>query len=83
MLEQNHLATQPIDQRLDTTGLVCPLPVLKAARLLRTMAVGQLAEIIATDEKAEQDIPVFCREQGYKITKQHKHNGKFVFVIQK
>lgn len=45
---------------LDVTGLSCPLPVLKARRLLREMKPGQTLEVLATDPGALEDFPIFA-----------------------
>lgn len=52
---------------LDTTGLLCPLPVLKIARRLRGLAPGDLLRAVSDDPAALIDIPHFCAEQGHEI----------------
>lgn len=52
-------------QRLDARGLVCPLPVLKAQRLLKVLPPGDILKIAATDPNAKKDFPSFCTESGY------------------
>ncbi|MGI9462161.1 MAG: sulfurtransferase TusA family protein [Alphaproteobacteria bacterium] len=72
-----------IHQRLDTSGLMCPLPVLKAQKILRTMPAAEVIEVISTDPKAIEDFPIFCHEQNYKLLQHSENNGRFVFIIQK
>ena len=55
------------DQDLDATGLLCPLPVLKARKRLMAMAPGQVLRIQADDPAAIIDIPHFCAEQGHDL----------------
>ncbi len=55
------------DDDLDTTGLLCPLPVLKAAKRLRAMATGQVLKVTADDPAAVIDVPHFCAEKGYDL----------------
>lgn len=50
---------------VDARGLACPLPVLRAARILRDREAGTLVELLATDPAAEADMAVFCREAGH------------------
>ena len=40
------------DATLDATGLLCPLPVLKARRALKPLAPGGVLEVLATDPGA-------------------------------
>ncbi len=53
------------DVELDCTGLLCPLPVLKAQKRLRGMAAGQVLALVATDAMAAVDVPHFCDQAGH------------------
>lgn len=53
------------DVELDCTGLLCPLPVLKAQKRLRGMAAGQVLALLATDAMAAVDVPHFCGQSGH------------------
>ncbi len=55
---------------LDLSGLLCPLPVLKARKALLGMGPGEVLHVIATDPMAAIDMPHFCIEQGYLLVKQ-------------
>ncbi|QYK41664.1 MAG: sulfurtransferase TusA family protein [Paracoccaceae bacterium] len=55
------------DAELDASGLLCPLPVLKARKRLLGMAPGQVLRLIATDPAALVDVPHFCREAGHDL----------------
>jgi tRNA 2-thiouridine synthesizing protein A len=52
------------DSTLDATGLLCPLPVLKARRALRAVPPGGLLEVLATDPGATKDFEHFCHTTG-------------------
>lgn len=55
------------DVEIDATGLLCPLPVLKAQKRLRGMAAGQVLRLIATDPAAVVDVPHFCAQGGHEV----------------
>jgi tRNA 2-thiouridine synthesizing protein A len=59
--------TAPADATLDTTGLLCPLPVLKARRALKPLAAGAVLEVLATDPGAVGDFEHFCRTTGCEL----------------
>ena len=59
-----YLCAMMEDDILDATGLLCPLPVLKARKRLKAMASGQMLRVLATDPAAVIDMPHFCRESG-------------------
>ena len=55
------------DVEVDAIGLLCPLPVLKARKVLASMEAGQVLRILASDAMAQIDMPVFCREAGHEF----------------
>ena len=57
-------------ERLDATGLRCPLPVLKARKRLMGLAPGARLRLIADDPAAVIDVPHFCHEQGHVLVSQ-------------
>ena len=56
--------SEPTALDYDATGLLCPLPVLRANRKLRELSSGGLLTVRATDPAAEQDFPASCRQTG-------------------
>jgi tRNA 2-thiouridine synthesizing protein A len=68
---------------LDTTGLNCPLPVLKARKALASMKAGEQLHLIATDIGANKDIPAFCKMTENPLIEAKEHNGKLSFIIEK
>jgi tRNA 2-thiouridine synthesizing protein A len=71
------------DDDIDTTGLLCPLPVLKAAKRLRGMASGSTLKMLADDPAAVIDVPHFCAEQGYTLLSSDDQDGVQTYFIQK
>jgi tRNA 2-thiouridine synthesizing protein A len=67
----------------DATGLLCPLPVLRANRKLRELAVGGLLTVRATDPAAEQDFPAFCKQTGHELVSSRREGEVLVFTIRK
>lgn len=67
---------------LDTCGLLCPLPVLKARKRLGTLAPGARLRVLADDPAALVDIPHFCAEQQHDLLEQGETaEGALFFVI--
>ena len=72
------------DEILDATGLLCPLPVLKARKRLAGLSNGQVLEVHADDPAARVDIPHFCAEQGHELLEtQDREGGLLVFFLKK
>jgi tRNA 2-thiouridine synthesizing protein A len=72
-----------IDEELDATGLLCPLPVLKAAKRLRGMASAQVLRLRADDPAAIVDVPHFCMEQGHTLVSATEADGVQIYVIRR
>jgi tRNA 2-thiouridine synthesizing protein A len=68
---------------LDATGLLCPLPVLKARKALKTMAPGELLRVLATDKGAVKDFEAFCRTTGNELVEHSEAAGTYIFMIRK
>ncbi len=76
--------TDPIDAELDATGLLCPLPVLKARKRLSALGTGTLLMVRADDPAARIDFPHFCHEQGHLLVDQtDEPHGVMTFLIRK
>jgi len=70
-------------RHLDASGLTCPLPVLKARKLLIGMRPGEILEVVTTDPMSVVDMPVFCAQAGHTIIREEKQDSRFVFAIER
>lgn len=68
---------------LDTSGLICPEPVMMLHNKIRDIAVGEIIEMIATDPSTERDIPKFCTFLGHVLLNKKELNKKYYYYIQK
>ena len=71
------------DVELDALGLLCPLPVLRAAKRLRAMAPGSTLRLIVDDPAAAVDVPHFCKEQGHELLNSEEQGGHQIYTIRK
>ncbi len=71
------------DQTLDTKGLNCPLPIVKAKKALNDMSAGQVLEVLATDPGAVKDFEAFSRKTGNEILEWNEADGVYTFQIKK
>ncbi len=72
-----------IDDTLDATGLLCPLPVLKARKRLQQLASGAVLKIVADDPAAIVDVPHFCAEAGHTLIDQSQDGAQQIYLIRK
>jgi tRNA 2-thiouridine synthesizing protein A len=69
---------------LDATGLICPLPVLKARRALKQLPPGAVLEVLATDPGAVKDFEHFCKATGCELLESGElQNGVLRFRMRK
>lgn len=68
---------------LDTSGLLCPLPVYKAAMALKQLGSGQVLELICTDPGSLEDIPAMARQRGDVLLDTDDRGDTQVFWIEK
>lgn len=68
---------------LDATGLRCPLPVLRARKVLKGMADGTILDILATDTAAPADFEAFCRETGHVLINVEQADETFTIRVRK
>jgi tRNA 2-thiouridine synthesizing protein A len=71
------------DVELDTSGLMCPLPLLRLKKALGTMLSGQVVRVLATDPAAVMDFGVFLDQSGHELLSRSEQFGTLVFVIRK
>ncbi|MET4103177.1 tRNA 2-thiouridine synthesizing protein A [Roseovarius sp. MBR-78] len=71
------------DHTLDARGLLCPLPVLKLRKRLKSLAVGEVIALWADDPAAVIDVPYFCAESGHALVSTSDEAGGQVYLIRK
>jgi len=73
----------PIAREIDTRGLNCPLPILKAKKALNDMQSGELLKVVATDPGSLRDFQAFARQTGNELVDQQTVGAEFVHVLRR
>ena len=68
---------------LDTRGLVCPMPLLKAKRALNAMTAGQKLQVLSTDQGSVRDFKVFAEQSGHILLASDETDGVYRHLLQK
>lgn len=71
------------NRTLDTSGLVCPIPILKAKKALGEMSAGSMLKVVATDPASPKDFIAFCKASGNSLLESGSTDGQFWFLIQR
>ena len=72
-----------VDREIDTRGLNCPLPILKAKKSLNDMQSGQLLRVVATDPGSVRDFQAFSRQTGNELVEQTSAGDEFIHVLKR
>ncbi len=72
-----------IDKEIDTRGLNCPLPILKAKKALTDMQTGQLLKVVATDPGSVRDFQAFSKQTGNELVEQKNVGEDFIHVLRR
>lgn len=71
------------DADIDARHLLCPLPVLRARKVLAGLAPGQVLRIATTDAMAVIDLPHFCAEAGHEVIAQQADGPATIWTIRR
>lgn len=72
-----------IHKEIDTRGLKCPLPILKAKKALAEMVSGQLLKVVATDTGSLKDFQAFAKQTGNELVQQDTMDGEFIHILRR
>jgi TusA-related sulfurtransferase len=72
-----------IDKEIDTRGLNCPLPILKAKKALTDMQSGQLLRVVSTDGGSVRDFQAFAKQTGNELVDQQTLGDEYVHVLRR
>lgn len=72
-----------ITKEIDTRGLKCPLPILRAKKALADLASGQLLKVVATDTGSVRDFQAFARQTGNELVEQQTVGEEFIHILRR
>jgi tRNA 2-thiouridine synthesizing protein A len=75
--------TSSIAKEIDTSGLNCPLPILKAKKALSEMTSGDLLRVISTDPGSMRDFQAFAKQTGNELVAQETRGSEFVHTLKR
>lgn len=71
------------DKEIDTRGLNCPLPILKAKKALADMASGETLMVVSTDPGSVRDFKAFARQTGNELVEQQTQGSDFLHLLKR
>jgi tRNA 2-thiouridine synthesizing protein A len=70
-------------ETLDARGLLCPMPVVKTAKAMKTLQAGQVLKLLATDRGSIKDVPAWAETTGNELLDWHEDGDTLVFFLRK
>jgi tRNA 2-thiouridine synthesizing protein A len=74
---------QAFDRELDVRGLNCPLPILRAKKMLGDLSAGQVLKVMATDPGSVKDFQALFKQTGYELLSHLESPSEFTFYMKK
>lgn len=71
------------DKEIDTRGLNCPLPILRAKKALADMMTGQVLKVVSTDPGSNRDFQAFCKQTGNDLLGQQTVGGDYIHYLKR
>lgn len=68
---------------LDAKGLNCPLPIIKAKKMLKDVPNGETLRVLATDPGSVADFAAFCRTTGNELVELTQDGTTYSFLIKR
>ncbi|MBK7719423.1 MAG: sulfurtransferase TusA family protein [Giesbergeria sp.] len=72
-----------IDKEIDTRGLNCPLPILKAKKALADMDSGQVLKVVATDIGSVRDFQAFAKQTSNELVRQETVGDEYIHLLRR
>ncbi|MBT4087183.1 MAG: sulfurtransferase TusA family protein [Deltaproteobacteria bacterium] len=77
------MADYQIDQTLDCSGLLCPMPIVKTSKTIKGMQIGEVLQMTSTDAGSMPDIKAWARQTGHELLSAVDEGGTYQFVVKK
>lgn len=74
---------QGADEKLDLTGVICPINFVKTKLKLEDMETGQILELILDDGEPMRNVPRSIKEEGHKIVKVENLGKTYRLLVEK
>jgi len=71
------------DATLDCFGLLCPMPIIQTAKKIKELRVGEVLEILSTDEGIVGDMPAWCKMTGQEYLGLEKDGDVYRVYVRK
>ncbi|MED1954408.1 sulfurtransferase TusA family protein [Brevibacillus nitrificans] len=68
---------------VDTKGMACPMPIVKAKKALDSLQSGQTMEVLSTDKGSLNDFSAWVKQTKNELLSHEEENGVYKFLVRK
>ncbi|MBX2838722.1 MAG: sulfurtransferase TusA family protein [Gammaproteobacteria bacterium] len=72
-----------VTKELDTSGLNCPMPILRAKKALKELQSGDILKVTATDPGSVKDFEAFAKQTGNELLESSTEGDSFIYRLKK
>jgi tRNA 2-thiouridine synthesizing protein A len=83
MSHAHEVKSMEANKEIDTRGLNCPLPILKAKKALSEMQAGEILKVVATDPSSTRDFQAFARQTGNELLEQSRNGADYIHFMRR
>jgi tRNA 2-thiouridine synthesizing protein A len=83
MSHAHEVKSMQAHKEIDTRGLNCPLPILKAKKALAEMQTGEVLKVVATDPSSTRDFQAFARQTGNELLEQSQDGVEYIHFMRR
>lgn len=77
------MSTIQIDKSIDARGMACPGPLMNLIGAIRQGLVGQVFEVLSSDEGSKTDIPAWVAKAKHELVEVRQDDGYARFIVRK
>jgi tRNA 2-thiouridine synthesizing protein A len=76
-------AEMKVEKTVDYKGLYCPMPIVKVAKDIKEIEVGQVLEMLADDPGSKADVKAWANQTGHELLDMREEGGVFKFYVRR
>lgn len=77
------MTTTEVTRSIDARGMACPGPLMTLIGAIREGQVGDVIEVLSSDEGSKSDIPAWVQKAQHELVEVVEEDGYARFVIRK
>ena len=82
-MEGSDVSTVQVDRSIDARGMACPGPLMNLIGAIRQGQVGQVFEVLSSDEGSKTDIPAWVAKAKHELVEVRQEEGFARFLVRK